>query len=658
MPELADGMMAHYRILRPLGQGGMGEVFLAEDTRLERRVAIKVLHAEVAADNERRLRFLREARAAAAISHPNVAQIHEIGQAGGLVYLAFEYIDGETLSARMKRAPIPWEEQLDIALQVASALEEAHSKGIVHRDVKPANIMIDRKGRAKVLDFGLAKQVASQAAHELQTQQGLILGTVSYMSPEQALGEEIDARSDIFSFGVVLYEMATGKKPFEGSSEMQTLAKILQSPPEPFSVHGIEHPPGYERIVRKCLEKRREDRYASLGELLADIRALGRTAPRSGLPSSKRTSRLRGLAVAAVAGLLLAIAWFHFLYEPGAAAPEAERQAGVHSARRNVNPDAHQWFVRARFHIEKSTQQGLRTGREYLQKAIEIDPAYAEAYVGLAEAYLVASEWFMSPLEALPKAKAAARKALQLDPGNVAAGAALGQTLALYDYSWAGSEKEFQEALRAAPEDARVRAAYANLLIALGRSEDAIREASQAVTLDPIQPLTSYTLGMAYFMARQYDKADERFGQALEVDPNHWLAVSWKGWSQLLTGQTAAATESLRRAEEIVGIPQSRAAVAYAEAAGGKPAAAGALLKELLQLRSQQYVPADDILILHLAMNNRAEALEWLEKAIVERNDTAWMIRVDPRLDALRDQPRFQELIALVHRDTPDQTQD
>lgn len=376
MPEPVDRMMAHYRILRPLGQGGMGEVFLAEDTRLERRVAIKVLHAEVAADNERRLRFLREARAVAAISHPNVAQIHEIGQADGLVYLAFEYIDGETLSARMKRAPIPGEEQLNIALQVASALEEAHSKGIVHRDVKPANIMIDRKGRAKVLDFGLAKQVTSQAAHELQTQQGLIIGTVSYMSPEQALGEEIDARSDIFSFGVVLYEMATGKKPFEGSSEMQTLARILQSPPEPFSVHGIEHPPGYERIVRKCLEKRREDRYASIGELLADIRALVQRAPVSVSPPSKRTSRLRSLAVAAVVGLLPAIAWFHFLYEPGATAPEAERQAGVHSsAKRNVNPEAHQWFVRARFHIEKSTQEGLRTGREYLQKAIEIDPA-------------------------------------------------------------------------------------------------------------------------------------------------------------------------------------------------------------------------------------------------------------------------------------------
>lgn len=278
--------------------------------------------------------------------------------------------------------------------------------------------------------------------------------------------------------------------------------------------------------------------------------------------------------------------------------------------------------------------------------------------MGLAEAYLVASEWFMSPLEALPKAKAAARKALELDAGNVAACAVLGQALAIYDYSWAGSEKEFQEALRAAPEDARVRTAYANLLIARGRSDDAIREASQAVTLGPIQPLTSYTLGMAHFMARQYDKAEERFGQALEVDPNYWLAVSWKGWSQLLAGQTAAATESLRRADQIVGIPQTRAAVAYAEAAGGKPAAAAALLKELLELRAKQYVPADDILILHLAMNNRAEALEWLERAIVERNDTAWMIRVDPRLDALRDQPRFQDLVALVHRDAPDQPHD
>ena len=659
MPEPAYRMMAHYRILHPLGQGGMGEVFLAEDTRLERRVAIKVLHADVAADNERRLRFLREARAAAAISHPNVAQIHEIGQADGFVYLAFEYIDGETLSVRMKHSPIPWEEQLDIALQVASALEEAHSKGIVHRDVKPANIMIDRKGRAKVLDFGLAKQVASQGAHELQTQQGLIMGTVSYMSPEQALGEEIDARSDIFSLGVVLYEMATGTRPFDGSSEMQTLAKILQSPPEPFAQHGIEHPPGYERIVRKCLEKRREDRYASIGELIANIRALRQPVPVSGPSGSKRARRLRSFAVAVLGGLLLALAWFHFFKELGASPPKAERQEGAHSsAKRNVNPEAHQWFVRARFHIEKATQEGLRTGREYLQKAIEIDPAYSEAYVGLAEAYLVASEWFMSPLEALPKAKAAAKKALELDPSNVAACAALGQVLAIYDYSWADSEREFQEALKAAPEDARVQAGYASLLSALGRKDDAIREAAKAVNLDPIQPLTSYTLGMAHFMAREYDKADDRFSQALEVDPNHWLALSWKGWSQLFAGQTAPAIESLRKANEIVGIPQTRAAWAYAEAVNGKPASAAALLKELLDLRAKQYVPADDILILSLALKNRGEALEWLERAIVERNDVALMIRVDPRLDPLRGDPRFQELLDLVHREAPNQAHD
>jgi eukaryotic-like serine/threonine-protein kinase len=647
--KTAGQSLAHYRILEPLGKGGMGEVFLAQDTRLERRVAIKVLHADVAADTERRRRFLREARAAAAISHPNVAQIHEIGQVDGTVYLAFEYIEGETVSARMKRGPLPWEEQREIALQVAAALEEAHAKGIVHRDVKPANIMIDARGCAKVLDFGLAKQTARDV-NELQTQRGLIMGTVSYMSPEQALGEEIDTRSDIFSLGVVLYEMATRRRPFDGSSEMQTLAKILQSSPEPFRDGDIRHPEGYEALVRKCLEKRREDRFATATELIASLKQIGQPAAPAAAPEPGKR-RLRAFALAGLFGLLLASGWQTRSVWLGPSTPAPEEPSTGHStAKRPLNPDAHQWFLRARFHIDKSTQEGLRTGREYLQKAIEIDPSYADAYVGLAEAYMVAAEWFMSPLEALPKAKAAARKALELDSGSIAACVALGQTLALYDHDWPAAEKEFNEALAAAPEDARVRAAYAHLLLALNRLDDAIREGAKAVELDPIQPLTSHTLGLGYLLSKQHDKAVSLFDQALEVDPNYWLAHSWKGWSQLYQGNVAAAIETLRKADQIVGIAQTRASCAYAEALNGKPAGAQALVKELTALRDTQYVPADDILILHLALNNRAEALDWLEKAVVERNDLAFLIRVDPRLDPLRTEPRFQQLLDLVHR--------
>ncbi len=284
--------LAHYRILSLLGKGGMGEVFLAEDTRLHRKVALKVLLPEVAEDADKLARFVLEARAASALSHPNAAHIYEIGEADGRHFLAMEYIEGQTLEARLTGQPLPLAEMLSIGAQVADALDAAHGRGIVHRDIKPANLMIDPRGHVKVLDFGLAKILpvagteipsSSQLATQFLTSGGVVLGTVSYMSPEQALGRDIDHRTDLFSLGVVLYQMASGKLPFTGSSAQETLARILQSPPDALGRLNYELPEEFERIVRKCLEKDRDRRYQSAKELLVDLRALERT------PSGEKT---------------------------------------------------------------------------------------------------------------------------------------------------------------------------------------------------------------------------------------------------------------------------------------------------------------------------------------------------------------------------------
>jgi two-component system LytT family response regulator len=289
--------LAHYRILSLLGKGGMGEVFLAEDTRLYRKVALKVLLPEVAEDTEKLARFVQEARAASALSHPNAAHIYEIGEANGRHFLAMEYIEGATLETRLARnetaaGPLPLAEIVAIATQVADALDAAHTRGIVHRDIKPANLMIDPKGHVKVLDFGLAKILplagteipsSSQLATQFLTSGGVVLGTVSYMSPEQALGRDIDHRTDLFSLGVVLYQMASGKLPFAGASAQETLARILQSPPDALGRLNYELPEEFERIVRKCLEKDRERRYQSAKELLIDLRGLERA------PSGEKT---------------------------------------------------------------------------------------------------------------------------------------------------------------------------------------------------------------------------------------------------------------------------------------------------------------------------------------------------------------------------------
>jgi serine/threonine protein kinase/Tol biopolymer transport system component len=299
--------LSHYRVERLLGQGGMGEVYLARDERLERQVALKILPTDLAADPERLKRFTREAKAASALNHPNIATIYDIGEAEGLHFILMEYIEGETLEARLqghrpgegttvgadprvrpqegahRGAPLPVETTLDIALQVADALEEAHSKGIIHRDIKPANIMLTPRSQVKVLDFGLAKRLRQEGplgvtggVTESETTPGLIMGTVAYMSPEQVLGREVDQRTDLFSLGVVLYNMAAGRLPFRGASATETMDRILHAEPE--AIRGINQgaPPELERIVRKCLEKGQESRYQSAHELQVDLKRLKR----------------------------------------------------------------------------------------------------------------------------------------------------------------------------------------------------------------------------------------------------------------------------------------------------------------------------------------------------------------------------------------------
>ena len=277
--------LAHYRILSLLGKGGMGEVFLAEDTRLYRKVALKVLLPDVAQDLDKLARFVQEARAASALNHPNAAHIYEIGEADGRHFLAMEYIEGETLEKRLAGDSLPFAEIVTIASQVADALDAAHARGIVHRDIKPANLMLAARNHVKVLDFGLAKILpisgteipsSSQLATQFLTSGGVVLGTVSYMSPEQALGRDVDHRTDLFSLGVVMYQMASGKLPFAGASAQETLARILQSPPDSLARLNYELPEEFERIVKKCLEKDRNRRYQSARELLVDLNNLSR----------------------------------------------------------------------------------------------------------------------------------------------------------------------------------------------------------------------------------------------------------------------------------------------------------------------------------------------------------------------------------------------
>jgi serine/threonine protein kinase len=284
-PALVAGQLfGHYKIIKPLGKGGMGEVYLAGDTKLDRKVALKLLPAEFTNHKERLRRFVREAKAASSLNHPNIITIHEIGEAGGAHFIATEFIEGQTLKQLLAGTRMTLPETLEVSMQAANALQAAHAAGIVHRDIKPDNIMLRPDGIVKVLDFGLAKltekpQQSTPANSQIDTmvrahtRPGTVMGTIDYMSPEQARGQVLDQRTDVFSFGVVLYEMAAGRIPFAGATSADALVSILDKEPAPLAEHSPDIPAEFERIVSKALRKDREERYQTIKDLSIDLKS-------------------------------------------------------------------------------------------------------------------------------------------------------------------------------------------------------------------------------------------------------------------------------------------------------------------------------------------------------------------------------------------------
>ncbi|HEY8410185.1 MAG TPA: serine/threonine-protein kinase, partial [Pyrinomonadaceae bacterium] len=320
--ELKPGqIVASYEILSFLSRGGMGEVYLAEDKRLGRKVALKLLPSSFTKDDDRLRRFEQEARAASALNHPNIIVIYEIFEAESTLMIVTEFIAGETLRERLILQPLNLDEILNISIQIADALAAAHTAGIVHRDIKPENIIIRPDGYVKVLDFGLAKLSEPESAtfseastRVIRTGSGVVIGTVGYMSPEQARGQNVDARSDIFNLGAVIYEMVAGQKPFRGETPSDTFAAILTNEPEPLSRIAPNTPTELVRVVTKALRKNREERYQVVKDLLLDLKSLkqeldfqAKLDTGSRAVEVKRRRKSMPLLALGVAALLLAI---------------------------------------------------------------------------------------------------------------------------------------------------------------------------------------------------------------------------------------------------------------------------------------------------------------------------------------------------------------
>jgi len=513
---LVGRVISHYQVLSLLGAGGMGEVYLARDARLDRTVALKILPGELAADADRMQRFAREAKAASALNHPNVATIYDVGESEGISFIAMEHVEGETLLARISRRLTP-PEVVDIAVQAADALDLAHAKGITHRDIKPANLMLTHRGNVKVLDFGVAKvarndegSLSSDWTVEPVTAVGSVVGSAPYMSPEQIVGGDVDSRSDVFSLGVVIYQMATGQLPFSGSTRAELKDRILHAAPETMMRLNPDTPPELERITLKCLDKRTDGRYQSARELLTDLWPLKRhldTEAARAAPDAMRRERLRRSGS-----------------HPGAAAvkPEVAEDGSITDASRAS--EASELVARGWAHLRSASFFELSAAVSSFQAATVIDPTCAAAYAGLAHAKIDQANDRHVLVEAFGEAKAAALRAVALDPESADAQAALGLVMLVAEWDWIAAERSFLRALAINPNHAEAYLHYGLLMEALGDLERGFQLKLQGLECDSTSALAHVQIAGSFWFQRRYDDVIVWANKALDRNPQHLAA--------------------------------------------------------------------------------------------------------------------------------------
>jgi serine/threonine protein kinase/Tfp pilus assembly protein PilF len=755
-----EGSLGRYQILEKLGAGGMGIVYRARDTILGRVVALKVLPPGLIANKGLRARFVREAKAASGLNHPNIITIYDIGQADGIDFIAMEYVQGQTVRNIIAERKLELSEALDYAIQTARALYAAHRAGIIHRDIKPENIMVinalAESRQVKLLDFGLAKLSELHRQDEsvdLSSIKGAIFGTASYMSPEQAEGKSIDARSDIFSLGAVLYEMLSGRKAFEGKSNFSILNAVVHKEAKP--VEGI--PKQLWDILSGCLSKDPNLRFQNARNMelaLAACRSIAgvfsghSTSPEFPLETDFKTSAKTMLAVLPFSNLsrdreqdyfsdglteemitelgrlnpkrlgVIAPTTAMHLRDSGKSVEAIGTELGVEyilegSVRRAGDrvriavqliyvrdqtflwtatydrqlqdildiqqdvakrtaqslamellpsaykagsragsrvADAHELYLRGLYYWNLRTEESFRTAIELLEKAIELDPGYALAHSGLAMVYDTFGNYSgIPPDSAGMRAKDHARKALAIDNALAEAHAALGYALLLFDWDWDGSEAAFQTAINNNPNYIGGHHWYALKLALQGRFDDAVQRMDKALQLDPLSFVLNSHKGWILYFARRDQEAANQMHCAIQMDANFAVSHYFLGLVYLQMAKLEDAIQEFSEARKLSGNhPASCAGLGLAHGLLGRKAEALRHLETLNSLAGQRHVSPYFYSLIYLGLGDTDAAMVQLEAAYAQRCCWIAHLYVDPMMDTLRPNPRFQDLLRCV----------
>lgn len=772
--DLTGQTIGCYRIEKKLGGGGMGDVYLAEDTRLNRKVALKFLKDNLLNDRWAKRQFIREAQAFALLEHQNICAVHSIEEIDGHNFIVMQYIEGQTLSAYLDGRQLSADEVISITRQIIDALSVAHSHNIIHRDIKPGNIIITPDKQVKVLDFGLAKIIQQKQKSDYEeapsthiSQNGLILGTVAYMSPEQLRAEKLDYRSDIFSAGIVIYEMLSKHNPFSRKSQAETIAAILDNEPVPFKEIVPQYPNPFVLIVRKCLNKDKEKRFQSAVELLVELDKL-KDSPETN-SFTHRVANWRKAAALNVLFLVLATMLFFYLYSNNngmnfAVLPIANEsndasndylsegltenligrlskfkrlrtKAATIVARykgQNINPqqagkelgvemvllgkiirradsvllavslvntsdgsqiwsrdyhiegndleisqmdltnqivsklkvaltesenqqltkqppvdaEARRHYFSGRYFWNNRNKDNIQKAVWHFEKAIDIEPSYAQAWTGLADAYIVMTTPAYGSLtvkDATSKAKAALLKSIEFDDSLCETYTSLGSIKLRYEWDWAGAEENFLKAIDLNPDYAQAHYSYSSLLVLKRQFEKAMSEAEKARDLDPLSPMYNLHIARVFYYSGRNDRALPIYTQYFNDNPTNRNAAYMLSLALIQNGDYNNALDILQRFYD-TDREYFAAPLGYAYGKVGRKDDALRILNDLDQLSTKKNIPAQEKAIIYLGLDDKDKAFDQLNRSCEERFPPFPFLLVDSLLDKLRTDRRFSEL--------------